>query len=83
MKNDLKKTEHRYALWITLRDGTSYLAGNLYNTPDEAMRLFSSMPEYSRANGDEENAKDWESARADVVEVVIAVPAAMKAVRDE
>ena len=74
MKSNLPKVLLRYALWVTQRDGTSYIVSTLFNSREAAMTLFGEMPRYCRANGDCAGAKGWETARADIVEVHVVEP---------
>ena len=76
MNSNLPKTVKRYALWLTYPDGYRFLSPSLFCSADEAEELFKSMPAFCRNHGDEEGAKEWETVRADVLVIDIAIPKA-------
>lgn len=76
MKSNLPKFVRRYAVWLTFADGCEYLSSNLFDTPQAATKFIDGMPAYCRENGDEDGAKEWETVRADVLVIDIAIPKA-------
>ena len=76
MKSNLPKVVRRYAVWLTFADGREYLSSNLFDTPQAAIDNIGGMPAFCREKGDEDGAKAWETVRADVLVINIAIPKA-------
>lgn len=76
MKSNLPKVVRRYAVWLTFADGREHLSSNLFDTPQAAVECIKGMPDFCREKGDEDDAKGWETVRADVLVIDIAIPKA-------
>ncbi len=76
MKSNLPKVVRRYAVWLTFADGREHLSSNLFDTPQAATECIESMPAFCREKGDEDGAKAWETVRADVLVIDVAIPKA-------
>lgn len=76
MKSNLPKVVRRYAVWLTFADGREHLSSNLFDTPQAAAECIKGMPDFCREKGDEDDAKEWETVRADVLVIDIAIPKA-------
>lgn len=74
MKSNLQKFVRRYAVWLTFADGREHLSSNLFDTPQAAAECIKGMPDFCREKGDEDDAKEWETVRADVLVIDIAIP---------
>ncbi len=74
MKSNLPKVVRRYAVWLTFADGREHLSSNLFDTPQAATECIEGMPAFCRGKGDEDGAKEWETVRADVLVIDIAIP---------
>ena len=76
MKSNLPKVVRRYAVWLTFADGRKYLLSTLFDTPQAAAKCTEDMPAYCREIGNEARAKEWETVRAEVIVIDIAIPKA-------